>query len=69
MTALIAALSLTPLLLDGTAPGQEILHPVALVIFGGLLTSTLLDSFVTPLLFLLLGSRSAEPARRDDLQP
>jgi heavy-metal exporter, HME family len=69
MTALIAALSLTPLLLDGKAPGQEILHPVALVIFGGLLTSTLLDSFVTPLLFLLLGSRSAEPARRDDLQP
>ncbi|MBA4285967.1 MAG: CusA/CzcA family heavy metal efflux RND transporter [Xanthomonadaceae bacterium] len=59
MTALIAALSLTPLMLDGGAPGKEILHPVALVIFGGLLSSTLLDSFVTPLLFLLLGREAA----------
>ncbi len=55
MTALIAALSLLPLMLDGDAPGKEILHPVALVIFGGLLSSTLLDSFLTPLLFLRHG--------------
>ena len=54
MTALIAALALLPLLWDGDAPGKEILHPVALVIFGGLISSTLLDSFLTPALFLRL---------------
>ncbi len=62
MTALIAALSLTPLMLDGAAPGKEILHPVALVIFGGLLSSTLLDSFLTPSLFLLHGRPAVEAA-------
>ena len=62
MTALIAALSLMPLMLDGAAPGKEILHPVALVIFGGLLSSTLLDSFLTPLLFLRHGRPATEAA-------
>ena len=62
MTALIAALSLMPLMLDGAAPGKEILHPVALVIFGGLLSSTLLDSFLTPLLFLRHGRAATEAA-------
>ena len=51
MTALIAALALLPLLLGAADPGKEILHPVALVIFGGLISSTLLDSFLTPALF------------------
>jgi len=55
MTALVAALALTPLLLDGDAPGKEILHPVAVVIFGGLLSSTLLDTVITPVIFWLLG--------------
>jgi HME family heavy-metal exporter len=55
MTALVAALALTPLLLNGAAPGKEILHPVAVVIFGGLLSSTLLDTFITPVIFWLLG--------------
>ncbi|WP_028081939.1 efflux RND transporter permease subunit [Solimonas soli] len=50
MTALVAALALAPLLWAADAPGKEILHPVALVIFGGLIGGTLLDSFVTPLL-------------------
>jgi HME family heavy-metal exporter len=50
MTALVAALALAPLLWAGDAPGKEILHPVALVIFGGLICGTALDSFVTPLL-------------------
>ncbi|MDB5969726.1 MAG: CusA/CzcA family heavy metal efflux transporter [Hydrocarboniphaga sp.] len=50
MTALVAALALAPLLWAGDAPGKEILHPVALVIFGGLLCGTALDSFVTPIL-------------------
>ena len=52
MTALVALLALLPLLVDADAPGREILHPVALVIFGGLLSSTLLDSFLTPALYL-----------------
>lgn len=55
MTALIAAAALLPLLGAADAPGKEILHPVALVIFGGLISGTLLDSFVTPLLFRRFG--------------
>ena len=50
MTALVAALALAPLLWSGDAPGKEVLHPVALVIFGGLIVGTALDSFVTPIL-------------------
>lgn len=55
MTALVAALALIPLLLNGDAPGKEILHPVAIVIFGGLLSSTLLDTIMTPVMFWRLG--------------
>lgn len=60
MTALVAAFALTPLLLAGDAPGKEILHPVAVVIFGGLVSSTLLDTLLTPLLFWLLGRKATE---------
>ena len=52
MTALVAALALVPLILAGGEPGKEILHPVAVVVFGGLLSSTLLDTLITPVLFL-----------------
>jgi HME family heavy-metal exporter len=55
MTALAAAIALVPLLFDGGAPGKEILHPVAITIFGGLVSSTLLDALVTPLLFRRFG--------------
>ncbi|MFN7861921.1 MAG: efflux RND transporter permease subunit, partial [Curvibacter sp.] len=55
MTALVAAFALTPLLLAADAPGKEILHPVAVVIFGGLVSSTLLDTLLTPVLVKLLG--------------
>ena len=51
MTALVAAFALIPLLVSADAPGKEILHPVAVVIFGGLISSTLLDSLITPLMF------------------
>ena len=61
MTALIAAAALLPLLGAADAPGKEILHPVALVIFGGLIGGTLLDSFLTPLLFRRYGEA---PLRR-----
>ena len=56
MTALIAAAALAPLLGSADAPGKEVLHPVALVIFGGLLGGTWLDSFITPLLFKRYGA-------------
>ncbi|MDQ3074687.1 MAG: efflux RND transporter permease subunit [Pseudomonadota bacterium] len=55
MTALAAGLALTPLLINADAPGKEILHPVAVTIFGGLLSATLLDALVTPILFRRFG--------------
>ena len=57
MTALVAAFALVPLLLAADAPGKEILHPVAVVIFGGLISSTLLDTVLTPVMFWLLGEK------------
>ena len=60
MTALVAAFALTPLLLAADAPGKEILHPVAVVIFGGLVSSTLLDTLLTPVLFWLFGEQATQ---------
>jgi HME family heavy-metal exporter len=60
MTALSAGLALLPLMIGADAPGKEILHPVASVIFGGLLTSTLLDTILTPVLFLRYGAKPLE---------
>ena len=59
MTALVTAFALAPLLLEAERPGTEILHPVAVVIFSGLISSTLLDTFLTPALFWLFGRRPA----------
>lgn len=55
MTSLVTAFALVPLLLSADQPGKEILHPVAVVIFAGLLTSTLLDTMLTPLLYWRYG--------------
>ena len=60
MTALVAALALAPLLFEAEMPGTEILHPVAVVIFSGLITSTLLDSFLTPVMVKLFGQKPIE---------
>jgi HME family heavy-metal exporter len=60
MTALVAAFALLPLLLSADAPGKEVLHPVAVVIFGGLISSTLLDTLLTPLMFWLWGRPALE---------
>lgn len=60
MTALTAGLSLIPFILAADAPGKEILHPLAVVVLGGILTSTLLDQIVTPAIFYKFGRPSAE---------
>ncbi|MFO1217553.1 MAG: efflux RND transporter permease subunit [Burkholderiaceae bacterium] len=59
MTALVTAFALAPLLFEAERPGTEILHPVAVVIFSGLISSTLLDTFLTPLMFWLFGRQGA----------
>jgi HME family heavy-metal exporter len=58
MTALVTALALIPLTLDPQAPGKEILYPVATVILGGLISSTILDMVVTPAIFKLFGEKA-----------
>jgi len=64
MTALAAGIGLIPLVLAADQPGKEILHPVAVVIVGGLVSSTFLDMAITPAMFWLLGRRGAEHALR-----
>ena len=60
MTALVTAFALAPLLFEAERPGTEILNPVAVVIFSGLISSTLLDTFLTPAMFWLFGRKDAE---------
>jgi len=64
MTAMSAGVALVPLLIDAANPGKEILHPVAVTIFGGLLSATLLDTLLTPVLFLRYGKAPLERLRR-----
>ena len=64
MTALSAGIALIPLVLAPGQPGKEILHPVAVAIVGGLISSTLLDLVVTPAVFFLIGRKAAEKALR-----
>jgi HME family heavy-metal exporter len=59
MTALCAGIALIPLTLAAGEPGKEILYPVATVIVGGLISSTLLDFVVRPALFWTLGLQAA----------
>ena len=63
MTAMSAGVALVPLLYDAASPGKEILHPVAVTIFGGLISATLLDTFLTPVLFLRYGRAPLERLR------
>ena len=62
MTALTAGIALVPLVLTAEEPGKEILYPIATVILGGIVSSTLLDFFVHPALFWLFGIASAQRA-------
>jgi Cu/Ag efflux pump CusA len=57
MTALATALALAPLVINGNRPGQEIEYPMAIVILGGLLTSTVLTLFILPALYLTFGKK------------
>ncbi len=62
MTALTAGIALVPLVLAAGEPGKEILYPVATVILGGVISSTMLDFFVHPALFWLFGRKAAARA-------
>lgn len=64
MTAVSAGLALVPLVIAADEPGKEILNPVAIVIVGGLISSTLLGLLVTPALFYAFCRKSAEKALR-----
>jgi CzcA family heavy metal efflux pump len=66
MTALCAGIALIPLLLAAHQPGKEILHPVAVVIVGGLISSTLLDLMVTPAVFFLFGRKASQTVTSED---
>jgi Cu/Ag efflux pump CusA len=57
MTALATGLALVPLAIAGHTPGHEIENPMAIVILGGLVTSTVLNLVVVPTLYLRFGSR------------
>jgi Cu/Ag efflux pump CusA len=60
MTALTAGIGLLPLVIDGQKPGREILYPVATVILGGLITSTLCEFLIHPGLFWRFTGKDAE---------
>lgn len=60
MTALAAGLALVPLVITGDIPGHEIEHPMAIVILGGLVTSTVLNLFIVPSLYLRFGKSKKE---------
>ncbi len=69
MTALATALALAPLVIFGNRPGQEIENPMAIVILGGLATSTLMNLFVVPGLYLRFGGAGKQGGGGSDLVP
>lgn len=58
MTALTSALALLPLVFRGDLPGNEIQSPMAAVILGGLISSTLLNGFIIPIMYIWINRRS-----------
>ena len=68
MTTLCTGLALLPLIVPGSIPGHEIEHPMAVVILGGLVTSTLLTLFIVPILYLRFGAGSGKTVDRVSLQ-
>lgn len=68
MTALTAALALLPLAISGNKPGHEIEYPMALVIIGGLISSTIMNLLFMPSLFFLMGKTNARSSFEEDSQ-
>lgn len=68
MTSLVTALALIPLLWSGSDPGKEMLHPLAVVLFGGLMSSTIISLFLTPALFYRFGRKAAMRTLADEEQ-
>ncbi len=66
MTVLTTALALIPLVISGNQPGHEIEYPLAVVIVGGLVTSTILNLFLLPPLYLLLGKNAVSETTEED---
>ncbi len=66
MTALSSAFAMVPLVLGGDLPGNEIQSPMAKVILGGLLTSTLLNGFIIPIMYLLTNKEIVREVMQDD---
>ncbi len=62
MTALTAGLALIPIVIAGNIPGHEIEHPMTIVILGGLITSTLVNLFIVPALYMVFGRGSVQPS-------
>jgi Cu/Ag efflux pump CusA len=69
ITALATGLALTPLVIFGNIPGQEIAYPMALIILGGLVTSTILNLFIVPSLYLQFGSTHHGSAQAEQESP
>ena len=69
MTALATGLALVPLVIAGSLPGHEIEYPMAIVILGGLVTSTLLNLFVLPSIYLRFGKSTKERRALQDSRP
>ena len=65
MTALATGLALLPLITAGQKPGHEVEYPLAVVILGGLVTSTLLNLFLLPPLYLRYGNRADDAEHRE----
>ena len=63
MTALSSALALIPLAINGDLPGNEIQSPMAKVILGGLLSSTFLNGFIIPIIYLMINKESQETSK------
>lgn len=61
MTAITSALALLPLAIGGDLPGNEIQSPMAKVILGGLLTSTVLNGFVIPIMYIITKKKASAP--------
>jgi Cu/Ag efflux pump CusA len=69
MTALTSALAILPLVVAGSIPGHEIEHPLAVVVLGGLVTSSLLNLFVVPSLYLRFARGQADRVQNAQEEP